>query len=283
MVAFVYCHININTPFEQLHNKVCKNILGIRSNGSGIASKAELGRFPLIIFIAHLADKFYRKIYSNPLKLSYSALISERELHQNGKKSWVTYIEKCGLNPMSPTFNPISNDQILKDKYVPVFFDKIRSQYGTSKVSGNKLRTYAKFKVDYKMEKYLNASLPQNLVRHIAKLRTSTHSLAIETGRYARPRLPPDKRLCVFCSAESPEDEVHFLLECTLYSDFRSELMDAFPEINAATENGDILVQIMQTSNECQLRALGIFISKSFRSRKEKNAHQTEQLIKPLK
>jgi len=28
------------------HNKACRNILGIRRNGSGLATKAELGRLP---------------------------------------------------------------------------------------------------------------------------------------------------------------------------------------------------------------------------------------------
>ena len=37
------------TPFEQTHTKACRNTLGIRANASGIAAKAELGRYPIII------------------------------------------------------------------------------------------------------------------------------------------------------------------------------------------------------------------------------------------
>ena len=49
-------------------------------------------------------------------------------------------------------------------------------------------------------------------------LRTSTHSLEIEVGRWARPnRILIDERKCRTCS--KLENEFHFLLECSLYND----------------------------------------------------------------
>ena len=47
----------------------------------------------------------------------------------------------------------------------------------------------------------------------MAKFRLSCHSLAIETGRYARLPLPPEERVCHVRNIM--EDEKHFLLNCT--------------------------------------------------------------------
>ena len=46
----------------------------------------------------------------------------------------------------------------------------------------------------------------------LTKFRLSCHFLAIETGRYTRPPLPPEERVCQVCNVT--EDEKHFLLQC---------------------------------------------------------------------
>ena len=76
------------TPFEKIHNKACRNILGTRRNGSGLAAKAELGRFPTLLYIAQAMIKYYAKFVSQPTNLIHFALTSETELHDNGFKSW---------------------------------------------------------------------------------------------------------------------------------------------------------------------------------------------------
>ena len=52
----------------------------------------------------------------------------------------------------------------------------------------------------------------------VARLRTSTHTLRIETGRYNLPMpIPAEERYCWFCQNSLVEDECHFLFECNLY------------------------------------------------------------------
>ena len=54
------------------------------------------------------------------------------------------------------------------------------------------MRTYRLFKLDLLSEKYL--TLLPHLSSILAKFRLSCHSLAIQTGRYTRPPLPPEGR-----------------------------------------------------------------------------------------
>ena len=45
-------------PSEQVHNKQCKYILGVRKHSSNIAARAGLRRFPMYLSIIKLTLKF---------------------------------------------------------------------------------------------------------------------------------------------------------------------------------------------------------------------------------
>ena len=66
----------------------------------------------------------------------------------------------------------------------------------------------------------------------LTKLRVSAHPLRIETGRYNLPNaLPPEQRVCWFCN-NGIEDEVHFLLDCPIYSEDRKILLNECYKVN---------------------------------------------------
>ena len=64
-------------------------------------------------------------------------------------------------------------------------------------------------------------------------LRVGTLPLEIETGRYSRPVVPLDERLCL-CDLKVLEDERHFLLQCPLYDDQRQHL---YAQASVVNEN----------------------------------------------
>ena len=55
---------------------------------------------------------------------------------------------------------------------------------------------------------------------------TSSHRLGIETGRWRRPVLPREQRKCPRCN--KIDDEYHFLLECCILKDLRTQLIPAY-------------------------------------------------------
>ena len=66
------------------------------------------------------------------------------------------------------------------------------------------------------MHPYLSCALPKNVWRNVARFRTSSHHLSIETGRWRRPLpIPVCERLCGNCEANVAQDERHVLLECS--------------------------------------------------------------------
>ena len=53
----------------------------------------------------------------------------------------------------------------------------------------------------------------------ITRWRLSNHKLRIETGKYERPFVLRDERLCAICHVL--EDEDHVIFECTVFNDTR--------------------------------------------------------------
>ena len=83
-------------------------------------------------------------------------------------------------------------------------------------LSKPKLRSYVKFKSEYKTESYI-VNIRNRCQRSIiAKLRCGILQLHIETGRFDRTLL--QDRTCQICKNGDIEDEVHFICTCLEYS-----------------------------------------------------------------
>ena len=80
------------------------------------------------------------------------------------------------------------------------------------------------FKDFHTTPSYISKPLSFVQRKFLAKLRLGCLEIRIETGRYARPRLPEEARICQICQnqGQTPEDEVHFLFNCETYESERS-------------------------------------------------------------
>ena len=61
----------------------------------------------------------------------------------------------------------------------------------------------------------------------MAKVLCGNLALKIEIGHYRH--IPREERLCQKCEQGSIENELHFLLDCEHYNDFRTELLNSVP------------------------------------------------------
>lgn len=71
-------------------------------------------------------------------------------------------------------------------------------------------------------QQYLKAHISMKKRRAIAALRTGSHHLRIETGRWSGHRIPREERLCECCDMNTVEDEHHALQECPAYTNIRT-------------------------------------------------------------
>ena len=81
-----------------------------------------------------------------------------------------------------------------------------------NQTTDSKLNTFANCYNEFSLQIYLDLNLSKSIVKNLTKLRISVHTLLIEKGRYFRPKLCRNLRLCSLCN--KIEDEEHFLSFC---------------------------------------------------------------------
>ena len=99
----------------------------------------------------------------------------------------------------------------------------------------------------------------------ISKIRTSSHKLEIERGRYTRPKTPTENRLCHYCNVI--ENEMHFMLYCSINEEERGVLLTKIEAVNPHFKDLppiDKFVSLLTSDNEQMLKWIGRFIHNSF-------------------
>ena len=220
-------------PFEKIHNKFCKNILGVHKKSSNIAVKCELGRQPILNFITVIALKYFNRLKQLPSdRFLYEVYEVDKSLFNDGQRSWYSFIDLSlkNLNQDENSLDVNNITQILQDKYSHSLSNRL--DHLSRQENDNKLFFFAKIYKEFKLQEYLSFKLPVSITKELTKLRVSAHSLLIEKGRYFRPKLEYKNRLCIQCN--NVEDEEHFLLFCNKFSNLRLQL---FQNLNMEKPN----------------------------------------------
>ena len=237
---------------EKMHLRFCKFHLGVNNKASNIACRAELGRFPLKIFIDKMILKYYNHLFSLPDN-SYAkqAFFLSKSLHERGKACYHSHLISM-LNSYE-----INNamTSTLTNNTVSAYHDKMKKQYFKAWKSyltqSRKLQLYDLIKTNYQIEEYLDTIRDYEQRRLFTKFRISNHKLAIETGRYGKQKIQADQRLCIFCNNNETETEEHMLLHCPCYSSLRDHFMNKITgEIKQNTLNTKSLTVSLLSSND---------------------------------
>ena len=184
---------------------------------------------------------------------------------------------------------------IVKSKFDVHFLDKINevkfSNLDTN--DHNKLRTYKTLKSSFTREPYIDLIRNRNQRCFLSRLRASSHTLRIELGRYTRPITPVDQRTCQYCClgpptrppppgsptqappappAAPPDTELHFLVQCTMFTAERNCLFKKIeclnPSFAALSLNDKFKILLCPTSAVCT-KLINKFIKNMFKSREK--------------
>ena len=123
------------------------------------------------------------------------------------------------------------------------------------------------FKSEFKFEPYLELVKDTKYRIAVSKFRASSHMLEIERGQHTRPITPVENR-CPRCNVI--ENELHFVLECTINKKEMLELFDKIRSIDSyyidlPPENK--FVYIMNTENVRIMKWFAQFVYSSFDTR----------------
>ena len=117
----------------------------------------------------------------------------------------------------------------------------------------------------FRFQPYLNVCGITKFRYYLTRLCVSSHRLYIESGRWANP-VPVEDKKCNICY--SLEDEYHFLLECSLYTDLRCQYI---PRYFRFRPNMQKLIELVTNENSVIIKHFGIYVCKAFELRVNHN------------
>ena len=254
-------------PCENVNVKLCKYLLGVSKYANNDAVKGELGRYPLPISILNHCMKFY----SPTSILADDSLVSRI---YDDQRSWHLLLEEIFKQFYS---RPCLNVEKVYDCKIYSIRYNVMSLYSDqwlkfiNRLCDNKLRTYSIYKEKFALERYILQG-PVRLRHNITKLRISAHSLAVETGRYTRPKTLLVNRTCNFCNNFEIEDEFHMFLRCPFYNDECSRLFKSLSDISTTNwdPNLSTFKTLMNVGNGDYefFKPVSTFINECFEKRK---------------
>ena len=253
--------VNDTTPYEHLHLKFIKEILGVHSKASNDACRAELNRLPLRYKILNSACTYWNHLWSSPNSLVCKVV--EQSKSNNGWFSQMGCIfNSLGLSYLSDTSNVSLRKQFsVKQRIIDIHIQEQNMRLRNSK----KLNTLMKFYKSNSRPSYVDILKNKNERAMLSKMRVSAHKLAIESGRYTRIKTPKRERLCTVCNSGEIEDEEHFLLNCNAYTSIRHVFLTKLVNMNI-NQCLDLKI-ILDNNNYYILKQSANFIDNCFKQR----------------
>ena len=222
-------------PAEKINLSTGRFSLGVHNKTPIAAIRGELGLYPLSIYITDQMVKFNKRLMEQDGNsiLGEAYAVSKDNALGN---SWTNYFMRlCDKSNSNETGDNMTMEMQtdFENKWSKVL----------QRSENNKLRTYALVKKNFAFENYLDDVKINKHRVAFTRIRTSSHFLRIETGRYARsskslsrqpaPAISTPKsdniaenksRLCKHCTEEPVvEDERHFLISCPYYKNIRND------------------------------------------------------------
>ena len=206
-------------PYENLHLKFIKEILGVHSKATNIACLAETNRTPLHLKVQINILKFLVHILNSP-----DSLVSN--IYHNVRESslWVSHLKdslnKLGFSHLN--YN-LTNIQFYIRRIKERLYDQNKQNMNSSLAASEKLSFFRKVHLPSKRPAYIDiCNKTERSV--LSRFRISAHTLAIERGRYRN--IERNRRLCLSCNNGEVEDEYHFFSTCPHYAPQRKKFIE---------------------------------------------------------
>ena len=211
------------TDIEKVHLSFLKRILGVKKSTFSNLVYHELGRFPLYMKRKLKIFKYWLKVRSSTnciLNACYDELIENND-------EWIINI-KHELSHMGLDY---LWDEHYPDKYIiDMIQQRMNDMYKQTILAeisrSSKGFLYQHLVDNFALQYYLCKPIPSLYKRYISRFRLVSHNLRIEHGRYYNESRIDRK--CSLCNLNDVEDEYHFILVCSRYSELRSKYIKKF-------------------------------------------------------
>lgn len=189
-------------PYENLHLKFIKEILGVHSKATNVACLAETNRTPLHLKVQLNILKFLIHILNSP-----DSLVSDIYKIVKDSSIWGSHVRdllnKLGFSHLNYNKN---NIQFYIGRIEQRLYDQNKQNMNSLLVASEKLSFFRTIHTPSKRPAYIdNCNKADRSI--LGRFRLSAHALAIESGRYKN--IERSRRLCLSCNDGDIEDEYH--------------------------------------------------------------------------
>lgn len=251
---------------DQIQNRAIRYYLGVHKNAPILGIQADMG-WITPEFKYYLA--MFR--YWNRLINMDSSRLTRRMFEYN--MQYFTESNWCGK--MNNVFSKIGlNDHFISGTEVNLnsvknkLIDQMNIEWQTNVPMKPKLRTYSFIKSYIEPEPYVTEFIPKFKRSLLAQLRIGILPLNIEIGRYYRVDL--DDRVCTLCNMNEIEDEIHFLVSCSSYTDIRNIYFSKYKQFIQDFDHLDFLSKYISILKCNKTKLTANFIEELWNHRKSK-------------
>ena len=165
-------------PFERVHLKFIKWVLGVHKKSTNTACYGETGRAPISITVLNQALHYFARVMSKCDDEDSLLGLAAKE-QKTLQLDWYTFWNKL-QNDMGPARQTMEHqmvthwESVRQNQSKMLFFNSVKPSYG--------------------LEGYLDIKRADR--KEVSKIRVSAHDLRIETSRYSQSNQP---KFCRFC------------------------------------------------------------------------------------
>ena len=219
----------------KLHLRAIRAFIGVPRNACNYGVMSEVDwLLPEYRTKLKMLRQYHRMLKMSNDRLTKKVFLWDKQLNDNNViSSWTSEVksvfESCNMIDVfnSNTIFPLKCT-IRKAKDILLLEQQTILSNKCSTMP--KLRTFVKFKEFNVLPAYVTKPMSFIQRKYISKLRLGSLEIRIETGRFNRPRLDENERICLLCNGNDPsqsenstiENECHFLFTCSLYDQIRT-------------------------------------------------------------
>ena len=241
-----------NDSIERLHLSLLKWTAGVNKRTSNIPIWGDTGRYPLGIQLSKLFLDFHNKLVlldrKNSPQIVCHAFAEQRNLELTWFRTSRALTNAFGPGAIIRTVVsknvPMPNSQLVRSR----LRDWFQQNWERARLENKKLAFYNEIKSSFGLEPHL--SLPNhNKTRCTTWLRSSSHKLNIETGRYGWKNSSIFYRACHFCCT-SNRITLDFLNELPLVTSLKKTKSICLKDVQSTRRSDKETAQIFTTCSQ---------------------------------
>lgn len=224
-----------DNKLETIYRTAIKTMLNIRQNTNNEIVYIESDLLPLACMIKEKQFKFWNTIYEQKLQNPTSHLSKLIDLASSLNCPYLKYYKELSESFSNPEecYNDTKNN----------FMIQWQLKFNNSIDEDSKLATYKSINPQLKPPKY-DANYNELDRITITRYRTGSHSLAIERGRWVKPKLLRENRICI--CGNNVQTIKHCLLECSLLNNIRHYIDTSNIENAITSQNINVFLNKME-------------------------------------